>query len=312
MVLRAYMRSGLVTPARFTWVVVDLMRRLTPRKPEVTTSIDSGLRLQIDPRTAIGRDIYFSGSCEPLLVRLLERILTPGMVVVDAGANIGEITVRAARLVGHRGRVFAMEASPVAIKGLRYNVELNHLTNVKICQLAVGDRDAVTDFLLGEGRASGSSSLFRPHDFTGETVPVELVRFDTFLAREHPGAVDLVKLDVEGAELAALKGASKMLSGHTPPIVIFEYNHNVAQRAGWTLKEILNLLTSLHYSLYLVCREGLRPLSTDLETSLDHSSSFKADFAAFPPARSVTAYELNRSSLYRPIAMSRGLFDRPK
>lgn len=281
--LRGYLRAGGIVPERGRWVAARLKRELTPGRSARVVGIGDGLRLSVDPNGTIGREIYFHGSYEPDLVRFLRRSLGPGMVVIDAGANLGELTVRAARLVGPGGAVVAIEAAPATLENLRHNVALNKLANVRVVAAAVGESDDPQTFFLGSEEDSLTSSLSPPHDFEGKSVTVEGIRIDRLAGREGLGRLDLIKLDVEGAELAALRGAGEILA-RWAPLVVFEYNHEVAQRAGWDLLEVAELLRPLGYSLHELGARGLRPLLAG-ELIIRSEGLAKVDVVAVPRSR---------------------------
>jgi len=96
----------------------------------------------------IGREIFYYGSYEPHLVKVFQQVVQPGATCIDAGANLGELTVRLAKLVGQEGTVYAMEASQETVEDLRYNVALNHLSNVCVIWAAICDSDAAQTFYL--------------------------------------------------------------------------------------------------------------------------------------------------------------------
>jgi FkbM family methyltransferase len=265
LLLRHYLRVVKAAPERSRWVVEDLKRRLVPAMPQRRVRIDSGIYLEVDLTSAIGREIYYHGSYEPELADFLRRSLEPGMVFIDAGANLGEFSLRAARLVGPTGRVFALEASPETARHLERNVQINRLRNVRVIQAALCEAETPQAFHLGRGRDSGSSSLSPPHDYMGETLTVDGVRLDLLALRESLTRVDCIKLDVEGAELMALRGATALLSGPNPPVIVFEYNPDVSRRAGWGLSDIGHLLGGFGYSLHYLGRNGIgvRVTTTD-------------------------------------------------
>lgn len=218
-----------------------------------------GARLEVDLSSAMGREVYYFGSTGSEVAGLLRRVLRSGMTFVDAGANMGEFTVRAAGRVGPLGRVVALEASPATADHLRRNVGLNRLENVRVVEAAVFEHDGPQTFHLGRGPDSGSSSLSTPHDHSGESITVEGISLDALARREAIDRVDCIKLDVEGAELPALRGAVGLLGGASPPLVVLEYHPAVSSRAGWSLDDLRCFLEGLDYRLHVVDRRGVGP-----------------------------------------------------
>src|SRR5262245_28965094 len=107
-VLRQYLRFGGRFPISSGWVLETLEQRLVPPASVRTIRLARGLRLEVDLATSTGRGIYYHSSCEPGVAWFIQRFLKPGMSFVDAGTNLGEFTVRAARLVGPSGKVCAL------------------------------------------------------------------------------------------------------------------------------------------------------------------------------------------------------------
>ena len=244
--------ARLDVPERFEWLVDALKRELPLPWERRTVSLGRQLRIHIDSRSAIGREIYYRGSCERDLCRVLERHLRPGMIFIDAGANIGEFTLRASRLVGAAGRVHAFEASPTTFEELETNVQLNALTNVVLQQKALTSRTGELDFYLSGHIASGSSSLRPGHDFTGTVVTVQGVALDDYLRDAGINRVDFIKLDIEGAELDALRGSTRLLSTAGAPMIAFEHHDTIASKFGASRDSLSQLLGSFGYSLLRV------------------------------------------------------------
>ena len=146
--------------------------------------------------------------------RLLDRFVRAGATVVDVGANIGYNAIHAARLVGHRGRVFAVEPTPDNLEVLRRNIEAARLANVVVAPAAAG-RSAGQRNLFVRGARSAVNSLFAESCYAAvtEVLEVPVVALDELV----DGTADVVKIDVEGAELAALAGAAETLDRHGLP-----------------------------------------------------------------------------------------------
>lgn len=127
---------------------------------------------------------------------LVRYVVKPGMRVVDVGANAGFYTLAFSRLVGPAGKVLAIEPLDANLVFLCDHLTLNRVENVSVMRGAVSDRVGEAHFAIGENRAVG-----RLADSGSITVPT--ITLDS-LGLEPP---DLVKIDIEGGELAALRGA---------------------------------------------------------------------------------------------------------
>ena len=144
------------------------------------------------------------GSYEAAKQRRIAEFLRPGMVCWDVGANVGFYTLLFAELVGAGGRVFAFEPVPRNVELLRRHVEMNRYQNVRIFHCALFDSDGETGFDPGPGASMG-------HLAVGGQMKVQCSRADTLLATDQVMAPDVIKIDVEGAEAAVLRGARRAM-----------------------------------------------------------------------------------------------------
>jgi FkbM family methyltransferase len=141
-----------------------------------------------------------------------EAILAPlreGDVFLDVGANVGYYTVLAARRVGAAGRVMAFEATPTTAAQLRRNIQANGLENVEVVEAAVGDGSAERVRIGVPGNVFGMASVVRAGDAGTETFEVAATTLAGAAAR-FP-RIRMVKMDIEGAEYDALRGAEPIL-----------------------------------------------------------------------------------------------------
>jgi FkbM family methyltransferase len=159
------------------------------------------------------------GSLEPSVQEALRRIVRPGAVVYDVGANLGFFSLLAARLAGDDGVVEAFEPVPASAAALRRNAQLNAFTSVRVHEVAVADGDR-TGTLLVTGQPSCSHLADRGrHPDTRAEIRVPVVALDTLVARGDLRAPDVVKIDVEGSELAVVAGMREILRRSRPVLV---------------------------------------------------------------------------------------------
>ena len=179
------------------------------------------------------RSSFFLGRYEPEQTALFQQHVRPGDVVYDIGAHFGYYTLLASRQVGSRGSVICFEPSPSNLHKLRRHIEANTLTNVRIVELAVSDREGTAHFETRTGSGVGHLS---------ETGPLEVrtTRLDS-LAAELP-APNVMKIDVEGAEVAVLHGAADTLRRSRPKLFLSVHSEELKR----TCKEIL---ANLNYEI---------------------------------------------------------------
>jgi len=184
--------------------------------------------------------LYVCGSFEPNEFAFLDRVLRPGMVFVDVGANDGYFTLFAARRVGPSGRVVAAEPSSRERAHLQRNLGRNGLDNVSVVPAAIGAAVGIADLHLAHGVHAGHNTLgdFAHDDVVRaslERVPVEPL--DAVIARLGLARVDFVKIDVEGAEASVIAGAHAVLKTMRP-VLLVEIN-DAALRAQQNSAELL-------------------------------------------------------------------------
>jgi len=162
-------------------------------------------------------------------------VLRPGMTVIDVGAFVGEYTFIASHAVGPKGHVFAIEPFPPSYKKLEDSVlKLKHL-NVTTMNFAASDKSATLTMQIGEDHISNSL-----HVQSAESVEVNASTIDDLIPAEN---VDLMKIDVEGHELRALRGMDRIFNNNPGLILFIEFNPSVLALAK---TEVSTLIDYLH------------------------------------------------------------------
>jgi FkbM family methyltransferase len=190
--------------------------------------------------------------------QLLKRILSAGDVVVDAGANIGIYSQFLARCVGATGNVHSFEPSPENFKRLESAVRRH--TNVRVSNAAVGERSGrsklyVSDKLNVDHRTYPIEGDSRP------AVPIDIIALDDYF---KPGErVDLIKMDIQGYELHALRGASRVLADNPKAKLLLEFWPYGLEQAGANWLEFIETLRAKNLSIAQVTNHGLIPFRSD-------------------------------------------------
>jgi len=184
---------------------------------------------------------------EPELSAFLMRAVRPGDTVVDAGANIGLFTMLLSRLVGPTGFVHAFEPHPDTAGRLDRNVALNKATNVLVHETALWD--ANRDLTLYTCFEPGLASL-RPYDGWTGSRTVRAERLDRII----PDAPRLIKMDIEGSELTALKGCDKWLA--KVPYVVCELSAQNLGYHGVTQAMVTDYMASFGKHLWAIDEDG--------------------------------------------------------
>ncbi len=172
----------------------------------------------------------------------------PGWTVLDVGAHQGLFTVRAAALVGPKGRVVSIEAFPRNAERLRGNIARNGLKNAVVIGAAAAEKEGEAELHLTDFVSGGQSLVFDGESYTG-TITVPLKTADGILAELGVERVDLVKIDVEGAAHRVLDGAARLLASR--PRLVMEIEGGEAEMAamsgrlralGYAVNAVANIL----------------------------------------------------------------------
>ena len=194
-------------------------------------------------------------------VHFLEKLLKPGDVFVDAGANCGVYTMAAAHWVGPSGKVLAFEPGEGSLAMLRKNVELNKADHVRVFPLALSETSGTTR-LYAHDHGASSFTLGRTEEGERLSFTIEMTTLDAVLAREGIPAVDAIKMDVEGAEELILRGATQLFD-RCRPKVIFEINPPAIARLNLSQNGAWDFLAARGYQFFLMQEDGaLVPLKT--------------------------------------------------
>lgn len=222
--------------------------------------------------------LYVAGSFEPNEFAFLDGVLRPGMTFIDVGANEGYFTLHAARRVGRGGRVVSVEPSSRERLQLERNVRRNRLRNVTIVPHALADA-AGTARLQIAAKVHGGHNTFGAFAYddavavASEEVPLETL--DALAGRLSVGRVDVIKIDVEGAELKVLKGGRHLLAT-SRPILLIEANDAALRGQGASTAALLELLRELAYEIHVFSDK------TGKVERLVDGAALSANIVAFP------------------------------
>jgi len=186
--------------------------------------------------------------------QLLRRILFAGDVVVDVGANIGIYSEFLSRCVGPTGVVHSFEPSPDNFKRLR--AATRKLSNVRLSQAAVGEHSGNSELYLSD-KLNVDHRAYMANGDSRRTVPIEMVALDDYF---KPGErVDLIKMDIQGYELHALRGANRVLEDHADIKLLVEFWPYGLKQAGANWVDLIAALEQKGMVIQQVSSEGLIP-----------------------------------------------------
>lgn len=219
-------------------------RLLWTREPVLVSLPEFKMYVRLDD-WLIGARIFLRRRYEAYAAEVVRAYLKPGQTVLDLGANLGYYALLAAKMVGETGKVIAFEPLPDNCELIRKSLAVNHFTNVTLYPLAVADREST----VGVTREESNGMILR--DARSASERVRAVALDTFLDKPH---VDVIKMDIEGAEGLALQGMRELVRAYRP--IVFTELHPEALLAvsNMSAEEYLDAWRALGYAIYVLDR----------------------------------------------------------
>ncbi len=227
-------------------------KRLGRTKP-FDLRFDTDQTIRVRPIDRFAKNLFLGGGSEPWLAGLLDAYLRPGMVYFDIGAHIGQFVLMAAKRTAPTGKVHCFEAAASTFGQLVTNIQLNHHTHVTANHRAVYHTSTTVELHICAPGKEAFNSLgkpLRPDDEISGTESVQTAVLDEYCAEQGITTIDLMKIDVEGAEVAALKGGRAVLSRDNAPPIAIEVNESTLQSLGESSQSLLSLLREYGYTMY--------------------------------------------------------------
>lgn len=241
-------------------------RSLSTQALPVVLTDGLGNRFELETLAEVHDFVRHGGHFEQAELRWAASFAPAGGTAIDVGANVGAFTATLAMAVGPLGRVHAFEPASSARRRLRRTVELNELRNVTVVDRAVADEIRDTElYAYGPGRDSWSALRPRTIDVGGILVTgtakerVMTTTLDTYCDEQHIDTVDLLKIDVEGAEARVLAGAEKLLAEGRIRALLIEVSDNTLEVFGDSALELMISLEDAGFRTYVADGEELRP-----------------------------------------------------
>ncbi|GEM_PF-2002153 len=219
------------------------MRHVPLPHPRFAATFDEGFTMVFRADDIYERVVYLH-NCELDTYRFLVDTLRPGMTFFDCGANLGFFTLLASRLVGPTGKVVAFEPTPTTYARLAAHVEGNNISNVDARPVALGAVPGRASVVAVRPEAHTMNAVGVPAGDAPVLAECDVVTIDDVLAGGTP-VPDVMKVDVEGADLALLQGAEQLLRGPRCPVLVVELCRMNDTRYGYEPEDIVKFLTSL-------------------------------------------------------------------
>lgn len=246
--------------------------RLTKRflssfsNPVVIVSMRDGTNMKIDLRSPTEADTLWTGDYDKPLLTLLKRCIRPGDVVADIGANVGLVAIALGAYLRRPdigGRLLAFEPVPTNFQRLTENIAANHLDQyVQAFDYGLGEAAKEVLILLENrgGASTGNAYVFngQADHAAGEQFPIRLRRLDDEAPSIGIDRLNVIKVDIEGAEIMFLRGAMSTISSYRP-VILGEFNAYFMKKFGHSVLEAEKLLNPLGYRPFQMSRRGLKP-----------------------------------------------------
>ena len=270
-------RSILVSLLKFppTYVVgmvmlrfLRFLRNKTYKNKEEFVTIKNfmgSLKMTVNKNSTMGGAMYWFGIHHVSELLYLSKILKPDMTFIDVGANQGEFSIYAASKLT-KGRVMSFEPTEWQLNLLKKNKKSNNFEAIEIYEYGLFNENkklevfTSSDIKKHKGHNEGLSSVYKSESRDVSEGIIELKIFDE-QHFENLKRFDILKMDIEGAELPALKGMIKSITKFKP-IVIIEMGEEAFNHAGYSLTDIDSFFTQLNYSPYKFYRGRLIPIES--------------------------------------------------
>ncbi len=267
---------------RLAGIAADRLESTVSPSKEVRMA--SGFRMLLDLGKPYERRSYYSGVYDAHLTRLCKLLLRSGDTVIDGGANIGYMSLLAAKCVGKYGCVHAFEPVPPTFEILQKNIQLNNFSNIRPNRLALAQKAGALCFALPVDACTGKTldrlaTLAQLRD--GLRFEVPACTLDEYAASSAITSIRLLKLDLEGGEVGAIAGMRQLLSERRISYLISEFNPPLLDELGIPHSALQVALRKYGYRCYRVHYyvgfarvEYLRLLDTSCENAPDEFGDY--------------------------------------
>lgn len=180
----------------------------------------------------------------------LYSLMKKGQVIFDVGTNIGETLLNFARLTGEQGYVYGFEPDQENYNNARKNISLNNFTNIHVFQQAVSDKKETVKLYCIEPHNRGMNRILEPeHEKHGQFTILETTTLDSIVLQNNIKRVDVMKIDIEGYEMHAIRGAMEMLK-RFKPVLFIEVGYTRLINNKTSPNQLMKILEDLGYNIF--------------------------------------------------------------
>jgi FkbM family methyltransferase len=232
------------------WLSHRIPQIIIPQpKEEVIINTIHDFKMIINPvlDSGVESSIYYTGSYEIGTLNIIKKYLNRNDYFLDIGANIGLMSIYASKIIGDNGKVYSVEANPNTIAILEKNINLNKIKNIEILPFAVGSKMDRGKIYSNLNWNRGSASLVNI-DKESISYDINIIPLDEYFKKIPP--FKLIKIDIEGFELEALKGMKKLLKACPNAVLIIECGEPIIN-TEYSKFSVFNFIKELnHYNIY--------------------------------------------------------------
>lgn len=246
---KLYKEYGLTKAIRFmySWYYGQHKQRGIDLTKQQIVIVNGYKLLTIPNDKGISVELIRFGTHEPLTTKIILKELREGMTCLDVGGNIGYYVMLENKIVGKKGKVIAIEPSPVNFEYLKKNIELQDSSNIEAYNLACGSINDKVDFLIRN--PSNACKVFKKGDEIApdeKVITIPMVKLDTFVEDKSIEKIDFLRMDIEGYEYEAIKGASKIIHKSKP---MLQMEIHPGYMGSTKSKELLEFLENEDYDV---------------------------------------------------------------
>lgn len=236
---------------------------------EIKLKLKSGNIMHVDPRSATHKAPFWTGRYDDAIIDQFTSVFQKDWVVMDIGANIGYYALSFARALQNLGggQVIAVEPLPANAAKLIQHISLNGFNKmINLLQVALGDKNGTITIFATENGSTGNAyigeeAIDKMKSSSSYQIPIERLD-DTHLLKELQRC-DFIKMDIEGAEILMLQGATGFLKRFRP-VIYGEFNSYHIEKFGYNFMDVANLLMPLGYRSFIKKGEWYEPVQPEI------------------------------------------------